>query len=341
MSKSTRKILTLIAEIGFLTILALLFVKILDFTQLKNSLTIIKPSTIAIILIFQLSIHIFGSLQWYIFLNQGNIKRHFLKILKARICGFAVSYITPSMYLGGEPIRANLLKERNDGVTYNTLFATVTLDKYVELLTKFPTTVVGLSFLIFFFNPQTMLIVISLILIVTITGFFIFLLFKLFHDDTFINKFFRKVIKPFFRIRPRTAVKILFTIKEFEKEVHTIIHDKRYFYLAAGIGTWIGLLEVLQTYYILSLLGTQNLIDAFIIFGGTILSAIFTLIPANLGGIEGVNLLLFSLLGIGIENGLTYTIIIRIGQLSFVALGLALLFLNRVLKQRSPAKSNK
>ncbi len=335
MKKSRKKILKLTAEVLFLTILALLFIKVLDFNQLKNSLTIIKLSTIGIILLFQLAIHAFGSLQWWIFLNQGNIKRPFLRILKARICGFAVSYITPSMYLGGEPIRANLLKAGNDNITYNTLFATVTLDKYVELLTKFPTTVIGLSFMIFFFNPQPMLIIISLFLILTITGFFLFFLFKLFYDDNFINKFFRGLIKPFFRIHPRTAVKILFTVRDFEKEVHTIIHDKRYFYLAAGIGTGIGLLEVIQTYYILTLFGTKNLIDAFIIFGGTILSAVFTLIPANLGGMEGVNLLLFSLLGIGIENGLTYTIILRIGQLSFVALGLVMLFLNRILKRRS------
>ncbi len=333
MEKRRRKILKLIGELSFLTILTLLFIKVLDFEQLKNSLAIIKLSTVAIILTFQLAIHAFGSLQWVIFLTQGNIKRSFLKVLRARICGFSVSYITPSMYLGGEPIRANLLKEKDDRVTYNTLFATVTLDKYVELLTKFPTTVIGLSFMIFFFNPQPMLIIISLILIVTITGFFLFLLFKLFYDDSFINKFFRALIKPFFRIRPRTAVKVLFAVREFEKEVHTIIHDKRYFYLAAGIGTLVGVLEVLQTYYILTLFGIKNLIDAFIIFGGTILSAIFTLIPANLGGMEGVNLLLFSLLGIGIENGLTYTIIIRIGQLSFVALGLVMLFLNRLLKQ--------
>lgn len=336
MKRRTKKLITFFVELLFLSLLILLFLKILDFEQFKRNISIIKPSSIAVILLFQATVYILGSVQWLILLKQAGIRRSFLNIFRARISGFAISYITPSLYLGGEPVRASLLKESN--TTYNKLFATVTLDKYIELFSKFPALAVGISFLIFLFDPNLSLIIVSLILIVFLIGLFLFIMIKLFYDKQFINHFSKKLIRPFAKLSPRTAVKFYSAVKDFEKEIGVIIRDKRYFYLAISIGVIVSLVEVLQTYYILSLLYSANLIKAFIIFSSTIFSAVFTLIPASLGGMESVNLFIFSLLGLGAGNGLIYTIVLRIGHLSFVAIGLANLLISRMIVKRRTAE---
>ena len=336
MKRKTKKIITLLAELLFLALLIFLFLRILDFEEFKKNISIIKPSSIAVIFMLQAAVYILDSLRWLILLKQAGIKRPFLDILRARLSGFAVSYITPSLSFGGEPVRASLLKE--NGTPYNRLFATVTLDKYIELFSKFPVLVVGISFLIFLFDPSLSLIIVSVVVIVFLIGLFLFLLIKLFYDKQFINHFFKKLIRPFARLSPRTAVKFYSAVKDFEKEVSTIIRDKRYFYLATSIGVIVSFIEVLQSYYILSLLYSANLVKAFIIFSSTIFSAIFTLIPASLGGMESVNLFIFSLLGLGGGNGLIYTIVLRIGHLSFVAIGLINLLISRMILKRKSVK---
>ncbi|NOY09186.1 MAG: flippase-like domain-containing protein [Spirochaetes bacterium] len=337
MNRRSKKYIIITAEILFLTVLIFLFLRILNFNQFKRNIRIIKPSNIAVILLFQSAVYILGALHWSVLLKQAGIKRSFLSILRARISGFSVSYITPSFYFGGEPVRASLLKD--DKVTYNSLFATVTLDKYIELFSKFPAVIIGLSLLVILFDPAVSLIIISGIVTGLLIGVFLFLLIKLFNDKTFIDRFFKILLKPFAKLKPGTAVKLYRIIRDFEKEVGVIIREKKYFYLAISIGVLVSFIEVMQTYYILSLLHSQNLIKSFIIFSSTIFSAVFTFIPANLGGMESVNLFIFTLLGLGAGRGLVYTIILRIGHLGFVALGLLNLMFSRIVKKRNENKA--
>ena len=64
----------------------------------------------------------------------------------SRLSGCAITSLTPSAYFGGEPVRAAMLK--NDTMSYRKVFATIAVDKYIELFTKFPIAVLGFGCLI-------------------------------------------------------------------------------------------------------------------------------------------------------------------------------------------------
>ncbi len=328
-----KRVAFLLTELLVISLLLFLFLKTLNINEFRKYLKILKPQNILVILLFQFSVQLLGSVQWRILMRQAEVERGFFNILKARISGYSVSYLTPSLYIGGEPVRAGMIKDPD--TSYNKIYATVTLDKYIELFTKFPAIVTGLSFMIFFFNPKPILIVISAILMLSLIASFFFVMVKLLHDRAFIKRISKKILRPIIKSNPRIAVKIYSFIKAFEREITLIIHEKKYFYLAMTIGLTISMIEVCQTYYILCLMQFPSMINAFIIFGSSLFLAIFTIIPANLGGMEGVNLFIFSLLKMGPERGLTYTIILRLGHLSFVAIGLTMLLISRIQgKQR-------
>ncbi len=70
--------------------------------------------------------------RWHIFLrNVGDID--FKTTLALTVCGTAVSNITPSGRVGGEPLKAYLLKKRY-GIRYGASFATIILERIVDML---------------------------------------------------------------------------------------------------------------------------------------------------------------------------------------------------------------
>ncbi|MGA2478457.1 MAG: flippase-like domain-containing protein [Spirochaetia bacterium] len=319
-------------EIVILALLVFLFLKLLDFRHFVGYIHLITPRVLAGIIGFQLSILLIQTFQWGLILREAGIYRGAWWTFWARTSGFALTYLTPSMYFGGEPVRASLYK--SPAMSYQKVYATIALDKYIELAGKIPCITVGFCLLVYFVHTGTILIFVSGTILAVFIGFFIFLIAKLFSSKTFIVTFFKRVLRPLTRLNPRLSVKVLCAIREFSVDVRTIISRRKIFYLAMGAGVAVAVVEVLQTLYILWVLGHPSLPNSFVIFATVVIQGLIGLLPGNIGGMEGTHLFIFNVLRIGSDPSLVYTIILRIGQMTMVLLGLLNIFAWRVDRAR-------
>ncbi len=317
-------------EVLLIGLLVALFIKVLDYKTLKDFITLITLRVFIGMVSFQLAILILQTLQWHLILREAGIPGSIWKTFRARMSGFSLTYLTPSMYFGGEPVRASLLKE--DGISYQKLYATIALDKYIELFTKFPCIVIGFSLLIFLAHPGTTLIIVTGTVILACIVFFLFIMVRLFSGGLFIVRFVKRLVRPFVRLNPRLVVKIVRGMREFAKDLHEIIRRKKIFYVAMILGFAVSVVEVFQTYYILSVLGRAYLPHCFVIFASVVVQGLIGLLPGNLGGMEGTHLFIFNILRIGSTESLVYTIILRLGQMTMVLLGIVNIIGWRVLR---------
>ncbi len=341
MQRKTKKIIIIFIELVIIIALFVYFGFVIaqDYDKFASTLSRITVPFFCGLILIQVAKHGVGSVEWLILLRQAGSKRSFFTLFTARLTGFAISYLTPSLYLGGEPARAAVLNDPS--ITYKKALASVILDKYIELFTKLPCIITGFALLIIILKPEFFVIFISTLFIVFFVSLFIFLLIKLFKDKSFLNKFFKVLLRPLLKVRPRTAVKVIMIVKEFQTDISTIIKEKKAFYLASVVGFVISLIEVFQSYYIISFLYPTGysplmiLIFSFIIYFS---SLIFSLIPyptpGGLGPVEGVYVIFFTLFGMFRADGLLYSLILRMGQSVSISGGLINLFLRRVFKKR-------
>ncbi len=318
-------------EVALLAALVILFIVVVDPKQFRGYLLRITISSILGLLAFQFSIHIVGALQWTVLLRQSGIRKSIWHVFWARLSGCAITSLTPSAYFGGEPVRAAILKDET--MSYQRIFATIAVDKYIELFTKFPIAVLGFAFLIFRAHPSRPLVIISALFVAFFFGIFFLLMVRLFQGGDFIMRFFKRILRPLTRFRPRVAVRVIRPIRDFTRSVAHLIKSKKAFYLAMSLGLLLTVVELFQYAYVLSVLGIYSVPDATIIFFGHVFLGIFSFIPGNVGSMEGVFLTVFALLGLGSDRSLIFSIIMRIGQVVMIALGVGSIVVSRIAKR--------
>jgi len=67
---------------------------------------------------------------WWIILRSYGIRLPVRKVIGARMSGYAVSYLTPTMYFGGEPVRALMVVGASD-VPTTRIFATIIVERFL------------------------------------------------------------------------------------------------------------------------------------------------------------------------------------------------------------------
>jgi uncharacterized protein (TIRG00374 family) len=330
MTPKIRKLIRLAIEVAVIAVLFLLFIRLLDWEQFRRYLLTLTPRIILTVFLIHLALHALGAAQWMLILREAGLRHSFLRVFWARVSGYAITYLTPSMYFGGEPVRAMLLKD--DTASYKRIVATIVLDKYIELFTKLPLIVVGFAFVVLLLRVELPFVALVGALIVAFCGFFAFVSSHLFGGGRFIRRLAKRLLAPLVRIRPRLAVRALRVATEFEHDVALIIRRRAVFYLAMGIGILFSAVEVFQSWYVLAVLGHTSLVHPFVIYATIVVQGLVSILPGNIGGMEGVHLFIFNVLGVGTAFSLIYTVILRIGQMSFVFLGLVNLFVSRLLR---------
>jgi uncharacterized protein (TIRG00374 family) len=79
---------------------------------------------------------------WWIILRSYGARLPLGRVIGARFSGYAVSYLTPTLYFGGEPVRA-LLVAGSDDVPTTRIFATIVVERFLGGLSMIVFILVG------------------------------------------------------------------------------------------------------------------------------------------------------------------------------------------------------
>lgn len=244
-----------------------------------------------------------------------NLWRFFL----ARQAGEAINYTTPSAYIGGEPVKAIVLKKRY-GVNIVDGLSSVVIAKTTLFLSKVVFLLMGVVLALRFLKFESLVATGILWTFIGVLGLFVvFVLLQ--RKGLFILglKIARKLkLSEMFEDKQAHLEDIDRTIGNFYLNDRLRLFGSFLFHLLGWIA---GMIEV---YIILYFMGVRvDWVKAFVIevFMKTANSAFF-FVPAAIGVQEGAGYAVLAALGIGGEVGVALSIIKRIRELSWAGFGL-------------------
>jgi len=277
------------------------------------------------------------TLRWKIILEAYDKKISFFKLLRQIIASYAVAYVTPSVRLGGEPLRVYMLK-KEAGVDYKTGSTTIIIDKFVEFLGTIIFGVIGLAILLTL--PISLTLKILLACLIIGAGVFIssFYYFSIKGKGTFTRPFNLLRLYKFKRIK-----KFHYTLKDIEEKLEDFFKNhKKDFILSMFAYLIQGIIMIIEMKVLFLVFGyNANIVE--IILSLTILGLVnFIPVPAGLGFLEAGQSGLFSILKGEGSIGFALSLMIRIRNIIFVAIGFSLIshFSTEQVKQRIKKHKN-
>lgn len=272
-----------------------------------------------------LAVIVLGGWRWkMVFKTQGGVIS-WGKIIQAKLAGFAVSYLTPSALIGGEPVRACILKETAN-TSWEKAIASVIIEQIIFFTVLF--LVLSVNLILFLKILPIQAVIVSVILLFTIlflvSYFYIKLLRKASRKESFLMvvvrrahlhkwgfiknrldniKFTDSLIADFFQNHPRTlAWSVVVTLGEL-------------------------LFDILLIYYIIQFLGLSlNFWQSGEIFLFTTIANL-TPIPAALGSFEFLTASIFQFLGSDVSSSMMFSLVFRFINVAMCLVGCVFLLL--------------
>jgi len=256
---------------------------------------------------------------------EGNVS--FGHLIMARLAGDAISYLTPSAYLGGEPIRAMMVSSS----TRRKSVASVTIDKTMEILTMIFLIIIGVTIAIALIPMPRhyKFLLIAFVMGAILFGLFIFSKQRQGFFTWIINALEKIKIRPKFIERHKT--KIIETdayISEFYS------HHRKTFIIVFLLYTFAFLFWTAEIFLTLSFINAEGatFLKSFLITTLGSVVIILPTIPASFGTYEVTYVAVFVLLGLGAGVGITLTLIRRLVGLGWVGVGLLAMLKRRTRK---------
>ncbi len=277
---------------------------------------------LVIIFIPYLISYFFDTLGWKATLGPHRKKVSFINLFLARCGGEAVNYVTPFAFVGGEPIKAYILRRHDIPLVKG--LASVVISKTTMVISQIIFVMVGLILAVFSLEGSGLLLSISLGLL--LGGMVLVGLFFLAQR--------RGLFMGFLSVLERFKVRFQF-IQKREEKIRSLDQaisefyskDKKGFFWSIIyflIGWFAGAFEV---YFLLTFLGLPIDVNNAIIIealASIIKSAAF-FIPGAVGAQEGGNLFIFTIFGYAASTGITFSLVRRIRELLLIGGGLLIL----------------
>jgi len=238
-------------------------------------------------------------------------------LFRQAIAGFAVSYVTPSVRVGGEPLKVYMLK-KECGVSMRVGSSAIIIDKFVEILGLLFYGMVAIGILIFI--PGIPLLFKSLFLLLIVFGFFVLYFFykrTVNKQGSFSSLFILLRLSRF-----STSKKLLPALKDMEEKMEVFFkHHKKAFFIASFFYLLSAVVIFFEFKYLFLTIGIDLSFPQLFLFLTLLGLVNFVPVPAALGVLEaGQTGLLHVLKGEG-SIGLAISLLIRVRNLFFVAIG--------------------
>jgi len=261
---------------------------------------------------------------WWVLLRAYGIVIPFHRVIGARLSGFAVSYVTPSLYFGGEPVRALIVADTSSA-PITRIFATIVVERFLGGLSLIFFILIGGFFA--FMSPQVTHIEKQAVLIgVPFISFWIIIaLIDFAGDFKWISRIIRSLGRIFTHWKgglERAANKVA----ETEDEVYNAFTKhwratllSLLIQLVSNLLVYVRPLvffyfssHTILTFPQLSLVFTLNII----------MSTVFWFTPGGLGTGEAALIGIFALVGIAKDGAVAFSLSYKFFELLVVAIGL-------------------
>jgi uncharacterized protein (TIRG00374 family) len=283
------------------------------------------PVALLIMLIPSVIMYVVEAYGWKVTLGPSAKDIPFWRVLAIRTAGEVVNMTTPTAYVGGEPLKAYLLKKYNVPVVEG--LASVIIAKTTMTITEVLFILLGivLAFWTIGADGSSGKTVAAALLSVGLLLFGIaaFVFVQRRGLFTWLLEFLRKIgLKiGYLEAREEKLRSLDRTILEF------YTHNRPAFYSSTGVFFLGWMAEALEVYVIISYLGGPAMalsaisIGALSVFikGGTFF------IPGSLGAQDGGNLLLLKAFGYSDVTGITFALLRRFRELVWIGIGLGVL----------------
>ena len=282
--------------------------------------------------------HVTNSIAWYFAFLPDAFRPRLRSLFMAKLAGEAVNQLTPLANLGGEPLKAYLLK--NQAPTSRGL-ASVVINKTAQVFSGLLMTMVAVGLIALYWDlPRALPLSVRVGLPALVLGAAL-LMWLLYRRQ---QRMFSSLLAGLRRLGLKTdfvesrmakAVRIDANIGLFYRE-----HKLRFF-LVLFFHTCGWMLGVCETFVILQALGAGIGFDiAFLITAlAVVINSLFFFMPSNIGVMEGGQVFLFLTLGLPPAWGLSLGIVKRIRKIVWICVGwLFLTYLSKSVSVSFPMR---
>jgi uncharacterized protein (TIRG00374 family) len=260
-------------------------------------------------------------LRWDVILISHNVHIPFWKLFLFRLAGFSVGYLTPSAQMGGDPLRALLL--RREKVPTSIAFSSVLIDKSLEMGTNLTFAVIGFIFILLTLTVTTNSIIVITIALLAAIGLLFLFYYRILNDKGVFSSAYRMLNLNRFLILKRYENHIReveISIAKFFKFNRTALKAA----LALSLISWIFMFIEYET-ALLTFNFDPSITTLFLVI--TVMGAAYMVpIPAALGVLEGGQASLFRLLQVSATKGVALGLLIRVRDIGWVVVGVFYLF---------------
>ncbi len=273
-----------------------------------------------LVLALACSWHITNSIAWSFAFPSSVFQPRFRTLFMAKLAGEAVNQLTPLANIGGEPLKAYLLKGESPA---SRGLASVVINKMAQVITGLTFAAVGLSLIVLYWElPRAIPLPIQIGL-GTLLLIGVLLLLLLYKKQ---KRLFSSLLGLLGKLGVKTdvletrmarAVRIDASISQFYRN-HKIRFFLVLFFHAIG---W--LLGAVETFVILKVLGADiSFSIAFLVTSlAIIINSLFFFMPSNIGVLEGGQVFLFMTLGLSPALGLSLGITKRMRKIFWIFIG--------------------
>lgn len=282
------------------------------------------PMALIVILLPSLLMYLLEAYGWRLTLGAHAVRLSFVRLLSVRTAGEVVNMTTPAAYVGGEPLKAYLL--RPYGISLVDGLASVVLAKTVMTITQVLFIVLGIGLAVLIIGgagSQQMgaAAVVSVGLLAFGVGAFVLVQSRgLF---TILLTMLRAV-----RLRIGYLEQREQKLRDLDRTISAFYTRQRgRFALSAGVFFLGWMAEALEVYAILYYLGGSADIATSIAVGGlsVLIKGGTFFIPGSLGAQEGGNLALLLAFGYADTTGITFALLRRLREIVWIVIGLVCL----------------
>ncbi len=317
-----RRLFVLVTTLGGTALVVLAFY-LIGLQKVIFQLQEVGLAGICVFIINVLLIFIINTISWQVILKSYGHRPPFRDILATKIIGFVISYLTPSMYFGGEPVRAYLISKKH-GLPLTEVGASVVVNRFLELGAALFFIYLGSIWTLVEYELPLLLRVVMLAVNVLMGLGMAALLLSFIYE----NRLFTDLANLLSRWNPlsKAVEKVKPHISKLEGEVFLIFKKhRREALLAFALNFLAGSLIFLKPAIFFYFLGIVfRLSQLSLLFALTHLILILQVTPGGLGVFELGEVAIYGLVGIDAQKALAFTLMVRVTDTVVVAIALFL-----------------